>query len=161
MNKHEVKWQGKSICEDDIELTDTIIHKGDLVTGYLIYYDKTPYIVGDLVEVDESKITLEYWIPVSQNSLVNLSQKATEKELERLQNELANISVYSLDKETITMPKSQYDKFERELMALQKNEKILVRMLEIQQHYTKNNFGVKHDREYNELRESYNWGDKK
>ena len=33
---------------------------------------------------------------------------------------IANISVYSLDKETITMPKSQYDKFERELMALNK-----------------------------------------
>lgn len=41
-------------------------------------------------------------------------------ELERLQNELANISVYSLDKETITMPKLQFDKFERELIALKK-----------------------------------------
>ena len=83
MNKHEeAKWQGKSICEDDIELIDTIIHKNDVVTGYLVYNDKQPYIVGDLVEVNESETALEYWIPVSETSLKNLSYEATEKELE-------------------------------------------------------------------------------
>jgi len=86
MNKHgEAKWQGKSVCEDDIELTNTIIHEGDVVTGYLVYNDKQPYIVGDLVDVNESETALEYWIPVSETSLKNLLCEATEKELEQLQ----------------------------------------------------------------------------
>jgi uncharacterized phage protein (TIGR01671 family) len=63
----EIKFRGRAVIEEDdsIELTNRIIRHGDWVYGNLIFTENgTPYIVGELVEVDVDYTALHYWIPV-------------------------------------------------------------------------------------------------
>ena len=62
-----IKFRGKAVLEEDdsVELTDRIVKQGDWVHGNLVFTDNgTPYIVGELVEVDVDYTALHYWIPV-------------------------------------------------------------------------------------------------
>ena len=62
-----IKFRGKAVLEEDdnIELTNRIVKHGDWVHGNLVFTDNgTPYIVGELVEVDVDYTVLHYWIPV-------------------------------------------------------------------------------------------------
>ena len=61
-----IKFRGKAVLEEDdsVELTDRIVKHGDWVHGNLVFTDNgTPYIVGELVEVDVDYTVLHYWIP--------------------------------------------------------------------------------------------------
>ena len=63
----EIKFRGKAVLEEDdsVELADRIVKQGDWVYGNLVFTDNgTPYIVGELVEVDVDYTALHYWIPV-------------------------------------------------------------------------------------------------
>lgn len=63
----DYKFRGKAVLEEDdsVELTDRIVKQGDWVHGNLVFTDNgTPYIVGELVEVDVDYTALHYWIPV-------------------------------------------------------------------------------------------------
>ena len=62
----EIKFRGIADLEDDdsIELLNTIVKKGDFVYGNLIYNNGRPYIVGDVADVDDEYIALDFWIPV-------------------------------------------------------------------------------------------------
>lgn len=63
----EIEFRGKAVLEEDdsVELTNTIVKSGDWVHGNLVFTENgTPYIVGELVEVEVDYTTLHYWIPV-------------------------------------------------------------------------------------------------
>lgn len=64
----EIKFRGKSICEDVITTRDSRIAKGDWVYGSLIA-DTQPYIVGEIADVDLEFIAPEFWIPVDKNTI--------------------------------------------------------------------------------------------
>lgn len=64
----EIKFRGKSICEDVITTRDSRIAKGDWVYGSLIV-DTQPYIVGEIADVDFEFIAPEFWIPVDKNTI--------------------------------------------------------------------------------------------
>ena len=64
----EIKFRGKSICEDVITTRDRRISQGDWVYGSLIV-DTQPYIVGEIADVDRDFIAPEFWIPVDKNTI--------------------------------------------------------------------------------------------
>lgn len=65
----EIKFRGKSklVIEELEELY--VEHSNGWVYGNLVMYGKTPYIVGDFIEVDLEYTINEFWIPVIHESV--------------------------------------------------------------------------------------------
>ncbi|WP_417536137.1 YopX family protein [Methylophaga sp.] len=68
MNR-KIKFRG--VASNDVFSDDTakpICKKGDIVYGHLIYMGDTPWIVGDLIEVDAEYTMLEQWVKVDEGT---------------------------------------------------------------------------------------------
>jgi YopX protein len=65
----ELKFRG--IVSDDCEFDGNVIFKkGHVVFGHLVRDDKgQPYILGDMIEVDNEMTLFETWIGVDENSV--------------------------------------------------------------------------------------------
>ena len=61
----EIKFRGKTM--ENYEELD--IKKGNWVYGSLVFENKQPYIVGEVVEANDEYISLEQWIPVIPESV--------------------------------------------------------------------------------------------
>lgn len=65
----EIKFRGKSAMEIE-ELDDLgIEHKKGWITGNLVMFGSTPYIVGDFIETSEEYTINEFWTPVHPDSV--------------------------------------------------------------------------------------------
>ena len=63
--KREIKFRGLST----VDYEDLEIKKGKWVYGSLVFENKQPYIVGEVVEANDEYINLEQWIPVIPESV--------------------------------------------------------------------------------------------
>jgi uncharacterized phage protein (TIGR01671 family) len=74
----EIKFRGKAKMSIE-ELDDLYLeHENGWVYGHLVMYGKTPYIVGDFIEVDSEYTVNEFWVPVYPESVgqfTNLKDK--------------------------------------------------------------------------------------
>ncbi|MEL3959612.1 YopX family protein [Caldifermentibacillus hisashii] len=65
----EIKFRGKAKMSIE-ELDDLYLeHENGWVYGHLVMYGKTPYIVGDFIEVDSEYTVNEFWVPVYPESV--------------------------------------------------------------------------------------------
>lgn len=65
----EIKFRGKSkLVIEELEKL-CVEHSDGWVYGNLVMYGKTPYIVGDFIEVDPEYTINEFWIPVIHESV--------------------------------------------------------------------------------------------
>ena len=65
----EIRFRGKTKIPTE-ELDELgLKHEDGWVYGHLAMHGKTPYIVGDLVEVDSECMANEFWIPVHPESV--------------------------------------------------------------------------------------------
>lgn len=65
----DIRFSG--IVEEDMGDLDeeVFVHAGDRVYGNLNYYGKTPYILGDIQDVDPEYVAPEFWVPVLPESI--------------------------------------------------------------------------------------------
>lgn len=65
----EIRFRGKTKIPTE-ELDELgLKHEGGWVYGHLAMHGKTPYIVGDLIEVDSECMANEFWVPVHPESI--------------------------------------------------------------------------------------------
>lgn len=54
---------------DSSEWLESMLDKDGYIEGYYLKGPSGPYLVGELIEVDQEYTVLEYWVPVDKNTL--------------------------------------------------------------------------------------------